>query len=77
MSRPKGSVDTCAHCGQTGHRASRSGGCSPTYLAAQLVLEGKASIAMASERFGISKQAISERLIKYNGYHAPRWSAYR
>lgn len=54
---------TCSSCGAEGHCASSKGGCSRTFLAAQLVLSGQATISQAAERWGIAKQSISQRLI--------------
>jgi hypothetical protein len=50
-----------------GHNGSRAKGCSKTYLAAKLVMDGKAKLVEAAERFGIRKQTVSQRLIK-NGF---------
>lgn len=63
MGRPTGTVGSCGSCGQLGHNGSRSG-CSPTYLAAQRVIAGQCTITEAAMRFGVTKQSVSERLIK-------------
>lgn len=60
--------NTCSACGQQGHNGDRVEGCSKTYLAARLVLDGKATISEAAKRFGVRKQTISERLIKRHAY---------
>lgn len=63
---------TCSSCGQQGHNGSRSAGCSKTYLAAKLVLEGRATVSQAAERFGVRKQTVSERLITRHGVRSYR-----
>jgi hypothetical protein len=60
--------NTCTSCGREGHNGSRAKGCSKTYLAAKLVVEGRASLSEAAIRFGIRKQSVSERLIKHHGF---------
>lgn len=52
----------CARCGQPGHYGRRDG-CSKTYLAARLVLDGRATITQAAKRHRVSKQSVSARLI--------------
>lgn len=59
----------CSSCGAQGHLASRKGGCSHTFLAAQAVLSGSATIAQAAERWGVAKQSISQRLVKGGHRH--------
>lgn len=64
---------TCSSCGAQGHLASRKGGCSHTFLAAQAVLAGNATITQAAERWGVAKQSISQRLIAGGRRHrAPK-----
>lgn len=61
--RKKPKPQTCSSCGMPGHLASRRGGCSHTFLAAQAVLAGNATITQAAARWGVAKQSISHRLI--------------
>lgn len=49
----------CAHCGQEGHRA-KHGNCSPVHRAALRVISGELTTQEAAERFGVSKQSVSE-----------------
>lgn len=58
---------TCSQCGGLGHYGSREKGCSPTYRAAQLVLDGKATITQAAARLRVPKQSVSRWLIR-NGH---------
>lgn len=74
--RPKENSGTCRSCGQPGHYGSRSG-CSPTYLAAKLVLDGKASVSEAATRHGVRKQTVSERLITRHGFRSHRPKNYK
>jgi hypothetical protein len=70
--RAKGDIGSCSSCGQPGHNGTRSAGCSKTYLAAKLVLDGKATISEAAIRYGIRKQTVSERLITRHGFRVHR-----
>ena len=70
--RAKGETGSCCACGLSGHNGTRSEGCSKTYLAAKLVLDGKATITEAAIRFGIRKQTVSERLITRHGFRVHR-----
>lgn len=63
MSRQRGTVGACSSCGALGHNGTHSG-CSPSYLAAQRVLNGECTLVQAAERFGISRQSINERIRK-------------
>lgn len=58
----------CRRCGATGHYGRRDG-CSKTYLAARLVLEGRATITQAAKRHRVVKQSVSARLVKL-GYRS-------
>lgn len=68
--RPRGSTGTCSSCGKKGHNGTPSG-CSPSHVAAVRVIAGDMTLTQASERFGISRQSIHERIRRF-GLHIPR-----
>ena len=72
MSRGKGTTSTCSFCGESGHNA-RGGSCSGVAIAQGLVAGGMSQTEAASV-IGISKQAISKRMLSQGiwvGHGAP------
>lgn len=56
--RPTGVSGSCSACGGVGHRAGPDGLCSPTYVAARLVMDRGWSVRDAANESGVATQGV-------------------
>lgn len=52
----------CTHCGMSGHQKARGRhACSPTFMAAKLVVFGGETVVRAAQIFGVNRGGVYER----------------